>query len=327
MLSPAEPVKPVSQPSRESLSAMYSLWRGGWGCEKWPGGGIPHPGARGSVPLPCGRPWRARCRRGRCGRAWHPAARRAVPWCWWPWGAGTGGGGTWGQTKGFFFGVGALHGAPWGVWALCTAGGTHRWVHRAVPNVGPGGGGLLRASWGAGWGAGGAQSLRRGSSSCSAPGRGTRPLACLGERTPGQSGMATMGTAGWPQGTAEALAGACPVLSIPGMLGPVWEPGTCPGDWSSRRAPPKGKPTHASPPPGKQNRGKKPRRTVLGLGGGPWIWSLAPPSPATGTSPTYPGEGAARLRSTGRAAWLLGRPRAAGRGRDVSFCLEPGGGG
>lgn len=43
MLSPAEPVKPVSQPRRESLSAMYSLWRGGWGREKWPGGGHPAP--------------------------------------------------------------------------------------------------------------------------------------------------------------------------------------------------------------------------------------------------------------------------------------------
>lgn len=60
------------------------------------------------------------------------------------------------------------------------------------------------------------------------------------------------------------------------------------------------------------------RCTMLGLDGGPWIWSPPPPSPATGTSPTYPGEGAARLRSTGRAAWLLGSPRAAGRGRDVS---------
>lgn len=57
---------------------------------------------------------------------------------------------------------------------------------------------------------------------------------------------------------------------------------------------------------------------------GVWIWSLSPPGPTTGTSPTYPAEGAARLRSTGRAAWLLGSPGAAGRGRDVSFCLDPG---
>lgn len=57
---------------------------------------------------------------------------------------------------------------------------------------------------------------------------------------------------------------------------------------------------------------------------GVWIWSLSPPGPTTGTSPTYPAEGAARLRSTGRAAWLLGSPRAAGRGRDVWFCLDPG---
>lgn len=141
----------------------------------------------GAVPLPCGRPWRARCRRGRCGRAWRPAARRAVPWCWWPWGAGTGGGGILEVVFFFFF---FWSGSPaWGSLGGVGAVGTHRWVHRAVPNVGPGGGGLLRVSWGAGWGAGGAQSIRRGSSSCSAPGRGTRPLALLG---------ATMGSGSGP---------------------------------------------------------------------------------------------------------------------------------
>lgn len=86
----------------------------------------------------------------------------------------------------FFFWSGS---PAWGSLGGVGAGGTHRWVRRAVPNVGPGGGSLLQASWGAGWGAGGAQSIRRGSSSCSAPGRGTRPLARLG---------ATMGSGSGP---------------------------------------------------------------------------------------------------------------------------------
>lgn len=88
MPSPAEPVKPVSQPSRASRSEMYSLWsrdgavRGGCGCRRGAaprgrGGLLPyHVGIRGGHDVgvgavgPHGDPQRGQTRRRVGGRRW-----------------------------------------------------------------------------------------------------------------------------------------------------------------------------------------------------------------------------------------------------------------
>lgn len=51
MLSPAEPVKPVSQPSRASCSPMYSLWGRGQSREMQPRAAAREPVPRGTSSL------------------------------------------------------------------------------------------------------------------------------------------------------------------------------------------------------------------------------------------------------------------------------------
>lgn len=140
------------------------------------------------------------------------------------------------------------------------------------------------------------------------------PLACLGEGTPGHSGMSTKGKVGWPRwaqqdghkaqvrhwgaGRSQPRAEHPWGWDLSGSQG-------CALGLEQQNSPPRENPPMLHP----HQASKTLRCTMLGLDGSPWIWSPPPPSPATGTSPTYPGEGAARLRSTGRAAWLLGSPR------------------